>query len=307
MEHLDDEDTVDALEDMNAALPTPTGGAAAGMTARREVALQWRHVSMEQQRASGEFAISLGKRRREAGAPVRTVFVSDEHVAKPTLARLLSSEGGPGGGGRGGQLRAKLYLSLLWVCAKQPYDVARPARAWAALLGLPDIETKGVRRVQQALRDLEDRQLVRLQDRGGLPSNVVLLSEKGDQSPYAPPSDVYSRLQANKASSDQLAEHRYFRVPSTLWTKGYIADLTGPGLAMLLALMSERRGQTDPGIWISPARATNRFGFASSTRTDGLTNLRQAGLLTTTRKVVSESGSYIDFARRRSVHEIVEL
>jgi len=79
-----------------------------------------------QQVAAKEFADRLGARRRKAGAPVRTIFVSDERVERPPLARLLSGAEG-GGGGRGGQLRAKLYLSLLWICAKQPYDVARPS------------------------------------------------------------------------------------------------------------------------------------------------------------------------------------
>jgi hypothetical protein len=66
-----------------------------------------------QQVAAKEFADRLGARRRKAGAPVRTIFVSDERVERPPLARLLSGAEG-GGGGRGGQLRAKLYLSLLW-------------------------------------------------------------------------------------------------------------------------------------------------------------------------------------------------
>lgn len=299
---------MDAIEDASAAQATPIlSGVAVGTSTVGASLTIGRKLSPDQQLAAAEFAERLGVRRRTAGAPVRTIFVSDEQVERPALARLLSVEGGSGGGGRGGQLRAKLYVSLLWVCAKAPYDVARPARAWAALLGLPDIDTKGVRRVQQALRDLEDRKLIRLEDRGGLPSNAVVLSEKGDGSPYQPPSDVHSRLQANKASSDLLREHRYFRVPTTLWTNGYICELTGPGLAMLLALLSERRGQTDPGVWVSPSRASERFGFAASTRVDGLTNLRKIGLLRTTRKVVSESGSYIDFARRRSVHELINL
>lgn len=299
---------MDTVEDASAAQATSTlTGVAAGTSTVGASLTIGRKLSPDQQRAASEFAERLGNRRRTAGAPIRTIFVSDEQVERPTLARLLSAGGGTGGGGRGGQLRAKLYVSLLWVCAREPYDVARPARAWAALLGLPDIETKGVRRVQQALRDLEERHLIRLEDRGGLPSNVVVLSEKGDGSPYQPPSDVHSRLQANKARSELLHEHRYFRVPTTLWTHGYISELSGPGLAMLLALLSERRGQTDPGVWIAPSRASDRFGFAASTRVDGLANLRKIGLLRTTRKVVSESGSYIDFARRRNVHELINL
>ena len=225
-----------------------------------------------QHQAAREFAERLGARRRDAGAPVRTIFVSDERTGRPTLARLLSGSAA-GGGGRGGQLRVKLYVSLLWVCAKKPHDVARPARAWAALLGLPDPEGRGVRRVQQTFRELEERQLVRLEDRGGLPTRVFVLSEKGDGRAYHPAPDAHSALQRRRVDDEVLREHRYFRVPSSLWTGGHIAKLSGPGLAMLLALLSERRGQTEPSVWFSPARATARFGFAASTRSQGLAEL----------------------------------
>jgi hypothetical protein len=260
----------------------------------------------QQHRAAREFAERLGARRRDAGAPVRTIFASDETVERPTLAQLLSG-GSAGGGGRGGQLRVKLYLSLLWVCAKTPYDVARPARAWSALLGLPDPENRGVRRVQQTFRELQDRHLVRLEDRGGFPTRVLVLGEKGDGRAYRPAPDAHSALLRKQADEEVLREHRYFRVPSSLWTDGHIAKLGGPGLAMLLAVLSERRGQSEPGVWFSPARATARFGFAASTRSQGLAELRALGLLRTTIRTVSENGAYIDFARRRSVHEIVGL
>jgi hypothetical protein len=258
-----------------------------------------------QRLAAREFAERLGSRRRTAGAPVRTIFVSDEQVARAPLATLLSSAE-TGGGGRGGQIRAKLYLSLLWVCAREPYDVARPARAWAALLGLPDHENGGVRRIQQALRDLADRGFISLEDRGGLPSRVVMKSERGDGGAFVPAPEAYNSL--GKDTSDAVTrEHRYFRVPSSLWTEGHIARLKGPSLGMLLALLSERRGQASPAVWFSPGRAQERFGFSPSTRREGLQHLRDLGLVVTKTKVVSEQGAYIDWARRRSVHEVVGL
>ncbi len=256
-----------------------------------------------QERAAQEFAASLGARRRDAGAPVRTVFVADEGVQRPPLARLLSGPEG-GGGGRGGQLRAKLYVSLLWVAAKEPYTVVRPARAWAALLGLPDVETNGVRRVQEALRDLQERRFIALEDRGGYPSVVTLLNETGDGSPFTPAPEAHNSLLQKKAGEAVLAQHRYFRVPTKVWTEGHIAQLTGPGFAMLLALLSENRGQDKPGVWFSPGRARERFGVADSTRRDGLRQLQQLGLVDTSKRVISERGTYIDFARRRNVHVI---
>jgi len=226
-----------------------------------------------QQQASKEFALSIGARRRKSGAPVRTIFVSDETVEKPPLARLLNSAE-TGGGGRGGQLRVKLYISLLLVCAKKPYGVARPARAWAALLGLDDIDGKGVRRIQDTLRDLADRQFIKLEDRGGLPSNVTVLSESGDGSPFIPAPDAYNRLTSNGVVDPEvLRNHLYFRIPTTLWTSGKIGFLKGPSLAMLLALISEQHG-TGQSVWFSPDRANKRFGLSPSTRSEGLAHLR---------------------------------
>lgn len=295
------EDHVDNGEDTPTALATADSVAPSDSAAGR---LEDPQADV-QQRAASDFAQRLGARRRDAGAPVRTVFVSDENVERPTLARLLSGTGPGGGGGRGGQLRVKLYLSLLWVCAKEPYDATFPARAWAALLGLPEPAGRGVRRVQQTLRELQDRRLVQLEDRGGLPSRVTPLSEKGDGTAFRPAPDAYNALQQHAAEESVLREHRYFRVPSALWTKGHIAQLKGPGLAMLLALLSERRGSPEADVWFSPARATARFGFAASTRVEGLAQLRELGLVRTTLRTVSESGTYIDFARRRNVHEVV--
>lgn len=260
-----------------------------------------------QAKAAEEFAQRLGKRRREHGAPVRTLFVADDEGAgKPSLARLLSS-GPSGGGGRGGQLRVKLYLSLLWVCAKEPYDAVRPAVAWAALLGLEDPAARGVRRIHDTLKELEDRKMVTLKEKPGHHTRVVLLDERGRGNAYRPPSDVHSQLASNGADEAVLREHRYFRVPSSLWTGGHIAHLSGPGIAMLVALLSEKRGRAAGPVWFSPSRATERFGFAPSTRSKGLGELQQLEIVETSTRVISESGAFIDFSKRRHVHEVVGL
>ncbi|WP_239338061.1 hypothetical protein [Frankia sp. CiP3] len=256
--------------------------------------------------AAEEFARRLGSKRREAGAPVRNYFVADDREGvKPPLAHLLSASS-TGGGGRGGQLRLKIYLSLLWVCAAPPYAAIRPARAWAGLLGLDDPEGHGARRVQEAMRDLQNRRMVSIHDRGGHASAVTPLIELGTGKPYMSPSETYSRLNKMKGlSAEQLAEHRYFRVPSTLWTSGLISRLTGPGLAMLLVLRCEQQGKDGDPVWFSPERALTRFGLAESTRRQGLEQLRKEGIVTTVTRKLSESGDFIDVYRRRKVHTLV--
>ena len=257
-----------------------------------------------QQVASREFAAMLGAKRRRAGAPVRNSFViAEPGRSRPPLAELLNSTKGAGGG-RGGQVRLKLFLSLLWVCAKEPYEAIRPARAWAALLGLDDVETNGVRRIHSAIRDLEERDLVRVRERGGQASAIRPLSDRGSGRKYEPPSETYNRLDQKNTSEEVLRRHRYFRVPSGLWTAGHIATLSGPGLAMLLVVRCEQRGVDAAEVWFSPQMAAERYGLAESTRVQGLQQLRAHGLLTTRARSVSESGIYIDEFRRRNVHTL---
>ncbi|WP_433233871.1 hypothetical protein ACQP2H_31860 (plasmid) [Micromonospora sp. CA-248260] len=251
-------------------------------------------------RAAGDFARRIGKRRAAAGAPVRNVFVSALADEVPPLAALLR------GGGRGGVVRLKLYLSLLWVCAAPPYQASYPARAWAALFGLPHYETKGVRRIQEATRDLVDHHFISVQDRGGKPSLLTLLDESGSGEIYIPPSDSYNNLAARKAPLEVLQRHRYFKIPSWIWTSGYMARLSGPGLAMLLVLHEEQRGQAGREVWFTPQLASDRFRLASSTRTAGIKELRDLGLVRTRKTVVSHDGSFINFHRRRNVHALVD-
>jgi hypothetical protein len=245
---------------------------------------------------------------------VRNLFVAeDREGVRPPMAQLLSatSSTAVGGGGRGGHLRLKLYLSLLWVCAAKPYEAIRPARAWAGLLGLEDPAGRGARRVQDAMRDLQERNMVVIRNRGSAANGVTPLIEWGTGQPYNPPSEAYNYFQRRNAGPEVLAAHRYFRVPSSLWTQKRpgadappIARLGGPGLAMLLVLRCEQQGVDGKPVWFSPDRALNRFGLAESTRRQGLDQLRKEGLVVSVHHKLSESGDFIDVYRRRLVHTL---
>lgn len=120
-------------------------------------------------------------------------------AATPPLAAMLR------GGGRGGQLRVKLYVSLLWLCAAAPYEANLPARAWAALLGLADHETRGVRRIHEAIRDLHDRKLITVRDRGGMPSVLGLLDENAGQPSLHPALDRLQHASAPRCRAGATA------------------------------------------------------------------------------------------------------
>lgn len=274
-----------------------------------EVPLRSRTAAEEQQQIAREFAQTLGDRRRRAGAPVRSIFAVND-ASTPTLARLLNRQPGldserAGGGGRGGQVRVKLYVSMLWICARAPYEVTRSARAWAHLLGLPDPATRGARRIQDALKELQVRRMIQTRNRGGRPTAVTILDEGGEGIAYEPPSDSMQTLSKANVGPDSpvFQRNRYFRVPTAIWTEGYISRLSGPGFAMLLILLAESRGQARP-VWFSPAVADKRFRLSESTRRAGLTELRELGLLRTRQQPIGETGRLIDFQRRRNVHEL---
>src|SRR5205823_14327958 len=108
---------------------------------------------------------------------------------------------------------------LLWIAANPPHDTTFPSRAWAELLDLDDPGHRGARRVQEAVAWLETNRFLRSEKIPGLPSRLYLLNEAGTGQPYEHP-----------AKSKQP----YVTLPTSFWTKGWIAVLTGSAVAILL-------------------------------------------------------------------------
>jgi hypothetical protein len=222
-------------------------------------------------------ARSLAKKH----APVRYSFISRESPQQPDppLARMLR------GGRGGGHVRLRVLLTALWV-VRDDGLVSLPLRAWAALAGLDDTGVRGTRRIRDALIWLDEHGFAEVDRAPGLTPQVRLLDDSGNQEPYELPGRAYNRLRQDRASA---SAHRYVRLPSELWTNGWISVLSGAGLAMLLVLYRELGPRVTRGeqIWISPQLAADRYALSSDTRTKGQRELRNAGLLTITRKPVS--------------------
>jgi hypothetical protein len=213
--------------------------------------------------------------------------------------------------GRGGDLRLKLLLSLLWVAGAEPYDVSYPARAWATLLDLREPEKAGARRVSQTLQWLDDHRFVRLEQLTGRPPRVTLLRETGFGEPYLPPGVVNNRLTQQlqsatgleeKALREQREGERYLQLQPTLWTQGWIQTLSGPGLSMLLVLLAEASGSTDRDLWLTPDLARRRYGLSPATRSSGLRELYDLKAVTMKRRTISRD--VFDYRRMRNVYRI---
>jgi hypothetical protein len=221
--------------------------------------------------------------------PVRHAFVerashSDNH--DPPAANLLRAS-------KGGALRLKLYLALLWQAGggDERHAATWPARAWAELLDLPDPEGHGDRRIRDAIRALERAQLLKATREPGRPIMLTLLRDDGTANPYVHPGEVASA--AKKQGAVDLSG-LYVQLPPGFWTKGWAITLSGPGTVMLLVMQVLTKNGLRKGQWISPKQARSRFGLSEDTWTRGVAELRRHGLLETRKKPVSE-----DFGWRR--------
>lgn len=221
-------------------------------------------------------AESVNERVNGRAAQVRRTFVVAEEGRTSPAAVMLR-------GGRGGEVRLKLYLSLLWFAASPPHDATYPARAWASLLGLNDPAGNGARRINEAFSWLSTHNFVSLQHRPGQPSRVVLRNEAGTGAAYDVPGAVMRAIHEDHPMGRELRQaNRYIQVPATFWTNGWITELSGAAVVMLLVVMAESRtGQEGRGVWFSQRVAAERYSLSAQTRSKGLSELTRFGVLTT--------------------------
>jgi hypothetical protein len=79
-----------------------------------------------------------------------------------------------------------------------------------------------------------------------------------------------------------------------------MAVLSGPAVAMLLAILRLTFGKEIPEAWVSPGQATLRFGLSEDTRTLGFKELQAYRLITTTRRPLGKKT--FDWSRMRNEH-----
>src|SRR5215510_6775713 len=144
-------------------------------------------------------------RRARKHAQLRTGFISrtlDEYP-RPPLAHMLR-------GGRGGQVRLKLFLSYLWMQTDElGVALAYPAQVWAQLLGLDRPDDTGARRIHEAQAWLERNNFITVQGRAGHANRVTVLNETGTREPYTAPGAAVSRGSGDKS------KHLYVQIPAS--------------------------------------------------------------------------------------------
>lgn len=202
-------------------------------------------------------------------------------------------------GGRGGEVKLKLLLSMLWIAVKEPYDVAQPARVWAELIGLDEPETRGAARVNAAVRRLVEGDFLEVEKRPGQPSRLFLREETGRGAAYTHPGSHWEKHEGVPLPKNAP---RYTQLPTGLWTEGWMAKLNAPAIAMLLVLLEQTRGKNYDDLWFSPSVAAKRYGLSETTRRKGIDELDEFGIITVDRVPVGRGT--LSTIRRRNTYSI---
>lgn len=213
------------------------------------------------QRQYVQFATSFFKRKRR----------SDN---TPPLTRLVR-------GGRGGEVRLKLYATLCVVCVGAPHDVWVVPHEWAEMLGLPDPDRNGARRIRSALRWLNDAKLIRVEQ--GIERNprAFLRDQAGNGKTYHRPKD----------------KELYASVPIEFWSNGWILVTPPSAIALLIILIDlQYKRSYEDRSWVKSKWV---YDLSDDTWTKGAAALSELGLLEVTRIV---KGGRIERRRLRNLY-----
>lgn len=240
-------------------------------------------------------ASTLSQQLRNRAAKIRFDFIRQESGALPPLADVLR-------GGRGGEVRLKLLLSLLWVAGGGTDDRhktrAYPARAWAGLLDLPDPEGNGQRRIRDAISWLENEGFVSSFREAGRPMVLQLKLEDGSGQAYVDPAGAASKKK--QRGKTLTGSDLYIGLPASFWTDGWLVTLSGRATAMLLVIAHLTFTERDEWAWISPSRARKLYGLSEDTWTKGIAELRAREIIGIRKKPVGEDD--FDFRRVRNTY-----
>ncbi|GHG68609.1 hypothetical protein [Streptomyces griseocarneus] len=219
------------------------------------------------------------KAARRTKVPFSPAFVrSADGQPKPPLARLVQ-------GGRGGEVRLKLYLCITMMATAEPHDIRQPPTpmTWARMLALAP-ET-GPRRVTGNLAWLDRNGFVQLESRRGNTPAIKLVSMEAGGGAY-----VRASLLG-----------RYVGLPVEFWTRGWILELSPTAIALLLALLEAQGGYTEPRYVTRERRES--YGLSHNTWTLARKELERHGLLSVRRV---PQGSDFDYQRLRNAYRVNE-
>lgn len=192
--------------------------------------------------------------RKNSATPIRRSFVQplerQEQPGGGPLARLVA---------RRDQRALVLYLMVLTLATKEPWDVRRHSRIWARVLDMGG-SNSAPQAVSKAWKRLREVGLVHT-ERDKRLTAVTILREDGSNKPYTYP-DPTRRAD------------RYLRLPFAFWLDGWYQKLSLPAMAMMLVLLAEK-----DGVVLPLDRVPDWYGISRATAQRGLKELEDQGLL----------------------------
>lgn len=238
------------------------------------------------------------------GARIRSVILNpvwsgireDEngHVRYPLV------EMGIGSGGHGGEVRLKLWLSMIYRVVKEDDWIVlrRNNHAhYASMFGLEDPFGRGADRVRDAYRWLHLNRFIvieggRLKTYGRVrvthevthfvPSNFPLIMRKAPQG-----------LKEFEVEEHPHLKHRYFNLPRPFWEYGWITYMRASEILVLMILCDAARNNVNTEIRIPVHERMRRYGLSDEMWKQGETGLEMRGIIgkpETTGRVLEDYG-----------------
>lgn len=216
------------------------------------------------------------ERSKRTSVPYAPEFVRPLNVvpgipaATPPLARLIQ-------GGRGGEVRLKLYLLLTMIATRSPFDIRNPPTAMTLARTLDLAPDTGARRITSNMRWLADNHFIWLTKRPGQTPSIQLLDPQSggkwtlidprNRKPYVP----------------------YVSFPIGFWRHGWLLHLSPVAIAVMFALRERLGGSKVPLYLLRDRR--DSYGLSHDTWTRGRRELEDARLLTVKR--VPQGDEYV--------------
>jgi hypothetical protein len=220
---------------------------------------------------------AVTRSKRKTQVPFAKAFLRGTHEDAAPLARLVQ-------GGRGGEVRLKIYLTITMMATQEPHDLQKPPapRLWAEMLGLAG--PSAARRITSNMRWLHQHKFIKLTARTGHVPLITLLDSTTSGEPYQRPTEK---------------NQRYISLPLFLWTEGWILELSATALALLMVIRDVQLGKSD--FRYASRQDRDAYGLSPDTWTKAAKELERYELLRTRR--VSQ-GNDFDYQRMRKLYAI---
>lgn len=236
----------------------------------------------------GNFAASIGSKRK--GALVRSILIDPDSYSVPNVLGHVSHplvDMGIGSGGSGGEVRLKLWLSLMcqfnstndWTHLDryQPGMLAR-------IFGLDEDLVRGKESVRRAYRWLAANNFIVIE--GGRLKRSGRVRVTTEAALYLPEQYVVQFRQTPSGSSllppyPEFPRYKdsYFRVPIELWSKGWMGYLRSSEIIVLMLLCKLNENQGGKPIEIRANRRLERYGLSDVMWRQGAKGLERRNIL----------------------------